>query len=462
MTRNLSTDDKTILVASVKLFEHLDYDVVADIARELHFARFRSGHKLFEFGATGHRLYIVVDGEVEVRIPHMANVASSRMRKGAVLGEMSLLSQDKISADIIATESTTALYLEREQFMTLIHRHPAFSKTMSDLMTERLEDNDGKKQVGRFTLQHKLGEGSMASVYQAHDPLLERKVAIKMLRYELSQDDTFIERFKREAKTIAHLNHPNIIDVYETIEAFSTHFMVMEKLPGRNLMDVLNEQGPLSIKQAREILYQVAGALEYAHNFSEQPIVHRDIKPSNIIIDDHGHVKLTDFGIAKPPTRGEETIEGSPIFLAPEVIRGETVDGRADIYALGVMAFYMLTGIPPFNAKSVQQVLAKHLHEPPPDIRKWRPDIDHDMAKFIDQALTKDPQQRISNWKMIKIQLEPSATREQINPRDDEVTFITKMRCGSYQQAAKVINHLKKLMESDCIEFDIQLVRQPD
>ncbi len=166
-----------------------------------------------------------------------------------------------------------------------------------------------------------------------------------------------------------------------------------------DLSAVLKQKHRLSLAQTRRILTQVAAALEYAHN---EGIVHRDVKPSNIIINQFNHVKITDFGLAKPPDDKNENIEGSPHYLAPEIIQSLPVDGRADIYAMGIMAFHMLTGSPPFTAQSLDKILNMHVNQRSTDIHSYRNDIDQDMALFIERALEKDASKRINSWKHIK------------------------------------------------------------
>ncbi len=200
---------------------------------------------------------------------------------------------------------------------------------------------------------------------------------------------------------------------------------------------LIKENGLLSVAQTREILYQVATALAYAHTLDEQVIIHRDIKSSLIFIDEAGNVRLTDFGISCPPLldTGMEYIVGTPLYLAPEIIKMEAVDGgRADIYALGVTAFYMLTGRQPFFSSSVKGVLKRHLNDAPPDVRTIRPDIDNDMVDFIRSAMQKDPEKRISSWSMIRGMLKPSLKRDGAAKDSDEICFEVNLRDTTYSK----------------------------
>jgi serine/threonine protein kinase len=400
---------------------------------------------------------------VEVQIPDIQGEVKRRilLKKGEVVGEISLLINSNYSADIEALTRTTAFYLDRDHFKELIEKHPDFAEVMSQLMTSRMAQNGGINRVGKYELRGKLGEGNMATVFNAWDPELEREVAIKMLKYKLAFNDRFRDSFEREARTIASLNHPNIVNVFEVIDEFSTRFIVMEKLHGQDLSEILKEKGAFGIAETREILSQVASALQYAHNHGDAGIVHRDIKPSNIVIDAYGNIKLSDFGIASPPQDKDVNIEGTPSYLAPEIINGDLLDGRADIYALGVMAFHMLTTSCPFSASTLAKLLKMQVNQAPPDIRSACPDIDEELAGFIESALSKDPDDRISDWTEINRILKPAGQfKLALDP--DELAVIIRFRDTSYQQAASFINAMQRLLTEEEINHQIEMHRGSD
>ncbi|MFT5221621.1 MAG: serine/threonine protein kinase, partial [Gammaproteobacteria bacterium] len=407
------------------------------------------------------RLFVICDGKVEVQIPDDQGDIKSRilLKKGEIIGEMSLLIDSSYSADIVALDDTVALYLNQSDFKQLIAQFPGFSEVMTSLMTNRMAHNGGINQVGKYLLKDKLGEGNMATVFNAWDPDLEREVAVKMLKYGLAYDKSFLDRFEREAKTIASLNHPNIVNVFEVIDDFSTRFIVMEKLHGQDLSERLKDHGAFSLSETREILAQVASALDYAHQQGEKGIVHRDIKPSNIVIDAYGNIKLTDFGIAGPPQDKEVNIEGTPSYLAPEIINGDKLDGRADIYALGVMAFHMLTNSLPFSASTLAKLLKMQVQQKPPDIRNTCPDIDEPFAELIESCLSKNANDRISDWSRIRKILTP-VTSEYVLPLDpDELAVVIRFRDTSYQQSATFINAMQKILQDDGINHSIEMHR---
>ena len=460
---SIDTDEISLILSGVNILQDLDIEIIHDIARHTQVEEFAKGDMLIKAGEVGKRIYFIFEGKVEVQIPDTQGEIKSRilLKKGEVVGEISLLINSNYSADIEALEKTTAFYLDRDHFKELIEKHPDFAEVMSQLMTRRMAQNGGINRVGKYELRGKLGEGSMSTVFSAWDPELEREVAIKMLKYKLAFNDKFRDRFEREAKTIASLNHPNIVNVFEVIDEFSTRFIVMEKLHGQDLSAILKEKGAFGIAETREILSQVASALQYAHNHGDKGIVHRDIKPSNIVIDTYGNIKLSDFGIASPPQDKEVNIEGTPSYLAPESINGDLLDGRADIYALGVMAFHMLTTSCPFSASTLARLLKMQVEQKPPDIRNACPEIDEDLAGFIESALSKEPDDRISDWEEIRKILKPAGQfKLALDP--DELAVIIRFCDTSYQQSAGVINAMQKLLQDEGINHHIEMHRGSD
>ncbi len=458
------TDEITLILSGVKILQDLDVDIIRDIAQNTQIAEFDEGEMMVRAGEKGNPIYFIFEGKVEVKIPDVHGEIKNHvtLKKGEVVGEISMLINSTYTADIVVLSKTTAFYLDHSHFKELIEKHSEFSETMSQLMTNRMAQNGGINRVGKYELKSKLGEGSMATVFSAWDPELEREVAIKMLKYRLAYNETFLDRFEQEARTIASLNHPHIINVFEVIDEFSTRFIVMEKLHGQDLSAMLKEKGAFGLKQTREILSQVASALHYAHNHGEAGIVHRDIKPSNIVIDAYGNIKLTDFGIAGPPQDKEVNIEGTPSYLAPEIINGDMLDGRADIYALGVMAFHMLSNSLPFSASTLAKLLKMQVEQKPPDIRNACPDIDEELAGFIESALSKEPDNRISDWNAIHKVLKP-AGQFQLALDPDELAVIIRFRDTSYQQSARFINAMQKLLQDEEINHQIEMHRgSPD
>jgi serine/threonine-protein kinase len=250
-----------------------------------------------------------------------------------------------------------------------------------------------------YELDTEIGRGGMGVVYRAKDQQLKRTVAIKVLPPELAFRSDIKARFLREAQTAAQLNHPNIVDIYAVGEAEGLVFFVMAYITGDNLAKRLHDHGALSIDETRRTLRDVADALAYAH---ERGVIHRDIKPDNILIDQgSGRPMVTDFGIARAAGEGDSRLTatgiaiGTPTYMSPEQAAGErTIDGRSDLYSLGILGYQMLTGEPPFIANSTPAILVKHISERPTPVEQRRADVPPDLGAVIMRLLEKDPANR--------------------------------------------------------------------
>jgi len=253
--------------------------------------------------------------------------------------------------------------------------------------------------LGRYRVLARLGRGGMADVYKAFQPSLDRYVAIKVLHPSMVDDKEFIGRFQREAKSVAALRHPNIIQVFDYDSQGDTYYMVMEYIDGPTLRAALEdlhhrrEQVPLDV--ALRIVSDVGAALSYAH---EAGVVHRDVKPANILLERSGRVILTDFGVAKILTGTKVTVTGTvlgtPAYMSPEQGMGEHGDSRSDIYSLGVVLYELTTGRLPFDADTPLAVLLKHVHDPLPLPRQVNPSLPEEVERIILRALAKDPSDR--------------------------------------------------------------------
>ena len=248
--------------------------------------------------------------------------------------------------------------------------------------------------LGEYEILGELGRGGMATVYLAHDISLDRKVAIKVMSPAL-MDEGLSERFRREARTAAALNHPHVIPIYAVRERAPLLFFVMKFIPGQSLDPILKSLGQMPIAMAQVILAQAAGALGYAHR---RGVIHRDVKPANIMLDEEGWVVMTDFGIAKVSTATGLTMTGvtvgTPAYMSPEQCLGKEVTGASDQYSLGVVAYEMLTGRKPFIASTAMAMMYAHFNEDPKPIRELRADVPAPLEAGIMRMLSKDPEQR--------------------------------------------------------------------
>ncbi|MDD9147106.1 Stk1 family PASTA domain-containing Ser/Thr kinase [Sporolactobacillus sp. CQH2019] len=267
----------------------------------------------------------------------------------------------------------------------------------------------GRRVGGRYQILSRLGEGGMAIVYKAKDLILDRFVAVKILRPELAGDEEFVRRFHREAESVASLSHPNIVAIYDIGEEEDCYYIVMEYVHAMTLKEFIKDYSPISISESVDIMKQVARAIAHAH---ARGIVHRDIKPHNILIDEEEHVKVTDFGIALAISDSTITythsIIGSAHYLSPEQARGGKATVKSDIYAFGIVMFELLTGRLPFPGTSPVSVALKHLSEPMPLPSDFRPEIPQSLENIIIRALAKRPQDRYESMTDLYEDLETS------------------------------------------------------
>jgi len=263
--------------------------------------------------------------------------------------------------------------------------------------TAELQERLTRTLAGRYQVRKLLGAGGMAAVFLADEIGLDRPVAIKVLPPELARDEGLVTRFQREAKTSAKLDHPHIIPIYRVESEAGLHYFVMKYVPGRSLESLLENKEAMAIDLATRILSEAAMALGHAHS---RGVVHRDVKPANIMLDQDGRVVLTDFGISKAGETSSltqtGTIVGTPHYMAPEQALGTEVDGRADQYALGVVAYQILARQCPFTGGSAHTILYRHIHETPTPIAELRRDTPSHLADAVAIAMAKDPANRFA------------------------------------------------------------------
>jgi serine/threonine-protein kinase len=301
----------------------------------------------------------------------------------------------------------SAQVAEDARFCPACGKQTIATESSANTMPAAERDMVGREIAGRYRILKKLGEGGMGAVYRAEQMSLKRQVAVKVLRPELSQNQMLVRRFDAEAQAVAKLNHPNIVGIYDNgQDTDGSLFIAMEFIEGRSLRSVINHEAPFHPQRALAIASQVAAALTDAHANS---IVHRDLKPDNVMLQDRGRqrdiVRVLDFGIAKLRDDSRATQQamtqagdmlGTPQYMAPEQIKGEHVDGRTDVYALGCMIYEMITGRQPFEATTVMAMLSKHLMESVVAPSQRRPDlpIPPEIDRLVLTAMMKDPAAR--------------------------------------------------------------------
>jgi serine/threonine-protein kinase len=283
----------------------------------------------------------------------------------------------------------------------------------------------GELIAGRYDLEELVGSGGMSSVYRAHDRLLERTVALKILHEQFGRDDAYVERFRREARAVAQLAHPNIVTVIDRGEQDGRQFIVFEYVDGMNLKELMAQEGPVSPREAIELALQVARGLSFAH---ENGLVHRDVKPQNVLLDGDGRAKVTDFGIAHAVDVDGMTITGTVMgtsnYIAPEQARGQAVDEQTDVYSLGCVIYELLAGEVPFEGDNFVAVAMQHVNDPAPSVRDVRPDVPPRLDWAVQTAMAKDHDERFDSMAEFAAELE--ACHEELDGNEGATVVVPR------------------------------------
>ncbi|APH05300.1 Stk1 family PASTA domain-containing Ser/Thr kinase [Bacillus weihaiensis] len=320
----------------------------------------------------------------------------------------------------------------------------------------------GKRISGRYKILEVIGGGGMANVYLAKDMILEREVAMKVLRFDFSNDDEFIKRFRREAQSATSLAHPNIVSIYDVGEEDGIYYIVMEYVDGQTLKQYIQQFAPIHPRKAVNIMVQIVSAIQHAH---DNQIIHRDIKPHNILIDHHGNVKVTDFGIAMAMSSTTITqtnsVLGSVHYLSPEQARGGLANKKSDIYSLGIVFFELLTGRLPFDGESAISIALKHLQSDTPSPRRWNPDIPQSIENIILKATAKDPFHRYDSSEEMEQDIESSFDPKRISepkfevPEDEEATKAIPLITNETIEKNKIEDTIVRTSSDSVVQSEI-------
>src|ERR687896_1983403 len=298
----------------------------------------------------------------------------------------------------------------------------------------------------RFRLEERIGAGGMSTVYRAYDPTLERRVAIKMMHREFAEDSDQLERFRREARAVAQLSHPHVVNVIDAGEDAGHPYIVFEHVDGETLKERIRRLGRLPVDEAVAYAIEIGRALDCAH---ANKLVHRDVKPQNVLIDPDGRAKVTDFGIARSMEAQGLTATGRVLgttdYVSPEQALGHEVTEQSDIYSLGIVLYEMLTGEVPFQADTQVAVAMKHVREPMPDAQRRRPEISATLAAVVERATTKETDNRY-------------ATVDEMVHDLEEVLAIEAARTG---QATGEATTVLRTLSGDTADFAPQRLRHP-
>lgn len=304
----------------------------------------------------------------------------------------------------------------------------------------------GQKINDRYQIIRLIGEGGMANVYLAYDLILERNVAVKILRGDLATDEKFVRRFQREAISASSLSHPNIVEMYDVGEDNGNYFIVMEYVEGKTLKSLIKKRGALTLPEVIDIMLQLTSGIACAH---DSYIIHRDIKPQNVLIQEDGRVKITDFGIAMALNSQELTqtnsVMGSVHYLPPEQANGSGTTIKSDIYSLGILMYELLTGKVPFKGENAVEIAIKQMKEQIPSIRKINPEIPQSVENIVLKAVAKNPKNRYDSVATMHDDL--------VHALDPEIMFEPRITYSYPEQdleETKVIDNLSK--EIDFLE----------
>lgn len=435
-------------LAGVEPFNALRTEQMAVLADAIAIERYPEGARILRRGDVGDAMFVIASGHVSIPVvdENGKQKFEAQLPPGQCFGEMALLTGDPRSADAFAATPCTVLRIPRSAVLQVVDASPRVAAYLTEILGERLLEGGGIRTVGKYQLVRRIGRGGMSLVFEGHHPGLERPIAVKMLSHQLVYRRNFAERFRNEARIIATLQHPHIVQVFDMEEAYATFFIVMEMLDGEDLSRVIR-RAPMAAREVRRILVQVASALDYAHS---RGVIHRDLKPSNIRLLPDGSVKLLDFGLAwvqRYETVLSEDVDivlGTPYYMSPEQAQGLDLDLRTDIYNFGVLAYEMLTGERPFSGTSKSEVQRRHVEDPIPNLRdKLGEGVPTDLVELVHTCMQKHPADRFQTCAEIEGFLSRRGTTTRI--RTQAIRVIYEDAVASKVEAA--IEKLRRQIE---------------
>ena len=384
--------------SALPLFKGMSESALTHFKAAMEEVVYASGETMIQQGADGEDMFVLTEGTMRVIVTSGDTKVFERTFEAPHLfGEMALITREPRSASITAETKCYCLRINKQTVQELFRREPGTAVFLTRLVGERLMEASGIRRVGKYEVLGRLGSGGVATVFEGRHPELGTPVALKMLSHALVFDEGFADHFAEEARRTASLSHDNIVSVMDTEQAYGTHFIVMEKLTGDLLEEAIYAGQPIGWKSVRRILIEALDALDHAHR---EGFVHRDIKPENIFLRTDGKVKIMDFGIATQSDGADQDndrIIGTPYYISPEQVLSRNLDGRADLYSLGITAYEMCCRRVPFDAETVEDLFRKQIQERIPDPRAIAPDIPDDLRSFILRACKKSPKRRFGS-----------------------------------------------------------------
>lgn len=422
---------------SLPVFRALSDDELRSLLTDVEERRYLPGAHIIRRGESADCMFVLREGAVRVPIINGEGKQEHTvwLGPGDVFGEMAVVTGEPRGTDVFADGEieVRCLVFARADVDSLLRAKPAVARFLTEIVGRRLLEGGQVREVGKYQVLREIGRGGVAIVYEGRHPTLGRSVAIKMLSHELVYEHDFAKRFLAEARLVAELRHQNIVQVYDQEQAYATFFIVMERLEGEELKALIT-RGDMTFGQIRDVLRETARGLKHAH---ERGIVHRDIKPSNLFLENTGRTKIMDFGIAGAPASDDDAgqgVVGTPGYIAPELLLGRGADHRADIYALGVVAYEMLAGHHPFHSDSQQQVLMKQLGSESLNVLLARPDAPDDLVAFVKRATAQEPSLRYASCDDILREFDSPMKTAASRPRSED-EFILTVRCDRRDRA---------------------------
>ena len=380
-----------------KLLRAIPRSAVCPVLNHIFYRSLQAGERLINQGDPGDSFFIIQKGTCIVTLEKgEERFLITRLKEGDVVGEMAVLTGEPRNAHVDAETDLELWGLTKNQFDALSEELPDLRDFLTELVAYRFATSRATvdRTIGKYMITDIIGQGGYSIVYKGRHQDLDMPVAVKMMKHDMAMDPDFILNFRQEAKTVASLNHPNIVQVYDFEERYRTLFIIMELLEGLSLDGLLEKVGRFPVSQVLGFLFQIADGLGYAH---QKGLVHLDIKPANLFLLTNDRIKILDFGLACPP--GSEGLcgLGTLHYVSPEQLEGERVDGRADFYSLGITTFELLTGARPYPEEDPTVLMEAHLNREIPDPRRWTPDLPDGLVQFIHQATRKNPEERFQN-----------------------------------------------------------------
>ena len=390
-----------------KFLRFISEDADGPVFKNMRYQHIPAGKRFITQGQDGDAAYIIQRGSCQLIVEKDGKLHPVGHRgEGDIVGVMAILTGEPRSAHVETETDMEVWVLQRDQFAHISKEQPGLLSFLTELVADRFDSRRpiADRTIGKYVATEIIGRGGFSIIYKGIDPGLNMPVAIKMMRHDLAMDPDFLRNFRNEAKTIAGLNHENIIKVYDVEEKFKTVFLIMEYLQGEPLIEMLRRLKVIPPDLAVHYLIQICSGLEYAHS---RGIIHRDINSSNIVIQRDEHLKILDFGLACPIGTQDFSSLGTLAYMAPEQIQSDPMDQRTDIFAVGILAYEMLAGKRPFPENDLQALEEMHLNQDIPDPAASVADLPEGLQRFITKSCRRDPGRRYDDFKQAMADLKP-------------------------------------------------------